>query len=173
MHLIGRSRQSSTAGYMFLRDFLQDIIAYKTEHIQESPLTIIHFQHDKRYSLALEKSNFLQQMLQQQSPTIPAVSLSSRVSFYLPLQSHSKSSSSANNPTDSYASLLFFSKALFCCKIDSTFSISSTDLITSICIWKVLFTSGMLSWLRSALLERIFFRLLFVAESLSPLFYLW
>jgi chromosome segregation and condensation protein ScpB len=66
-------------------DFLQDIIAYKTEHIQESPLTIIHFQHDKRYSLALEKSNFLQQMLQQQPPTIPAVSLSSRVSFYLPL----------------------------------------------------------------------------------------
>ena len=62
--------------------------------------------------------------------------------------SHSKPSSSANNLSDSWTSLLFLNRAFFSLMINSTFSISSsTDLIASICSWKVLFTSGLLSWL--------------------------
>ena len=60
--------------------------------------------------------------------------------------SHSKPSSSANNLSDSCTSLLFFKRVLFCIMMDSTFSISSIDLIASICIWKVLFTSGLFPW---------------------------
>jgi hypothetical protein len=60
---------------------------------------------------------------------------------------HSKQSSSANNLSDSWTSLLFFSRDFFCKMTDSTFSISSTDLITSICSWRVLFTSGLFSGL--------------------------
>ena len=61
--------------------------------------------------------------------------------------SHSKPSSSANNLSDSCTSLLYFNRAFFCIMTDSTFSISSIDLIASICSWNVLFTSGLFSWL--------------------------
>ena len=58
--------------------------------------------------------------------------------------SHSKPSSSANSLSDSCTSLLFFNRAFFSLMLNSIFSKSSTDLIASICIWKVLLTSGLL-----------------------------
>src|ERR687897_36528 len=61
---------------------------------------------------------------------------------------HSKQSSSANNQSDSQTSLLLFNRVFLCNMMDSTFSISSsTDGMTSIGSWNVLFTSGLLSWL--------------------------
>jgi hypothetical protein len=61
--------------------------------------------------------------------------------------SHSKPLSSANNLSDSQTSLLFFNRVLLCNMMDSTFSISSsTDRMTFIGSWNVLFTSGLLSW---------------------------
>ena len=61
--------------------------------------------------------------------------------------SHSSPSSSANNLSDSQKSLLFFNRVFLCNMMDSTFSISSsTDGMTSIGSWNVLFTSGLLSF---------------------------
>lgn len=61
--------------------------------------------------------------------------------------SHSKPSSSANNLSYSQTSLLFFNRVLLCNMMDSTISISSsTDRMTFIRSWNVLFTPGLLSW---------------------------
>jgi hypothetical protein len=67
---LAEAEQSSTAGYDFLRDFFQDVIAYKTEHFQESTLTIMHFQHDNRYSLVLANFIFLPHILQWQQDKV-------------------------------------------------------------------------------------------------------
>lgn len=72
---------------------------------------------------------------------------STRVHTKICRWNHSRASSSANNLSLSCTSLLFFNRVFFCEMMDSTFSISSTDLMASIWSWKVLFTSGLFSWL--------------------------
>jgi hypothetical protein len=87
--------------------------------------------------------------------------------------SHSKPSNSANNLSDSCTSLLFFNRAFFCKMMDSTFSMSSIDLIASICSWKVLFTSGLFALLICSFRKDILSSIICYRVTLSPPYFLF
>jgi hypothetical protein len=127
----------------------------------------MHCKHINGFSLVLTNSfGFLPHLLQQQCLVSNCFFVVLKNIFLFDVATIPNPSSSANNLSDSCTSLLFFSRAFFSLMINSTLSISSTDLMASICSWKVLFTSGLLLELICSLKK--FFRQLFAVKLLLP-----